>query len=210
MPILKRGFTPTPKMILAPVIFSLEYLKDKIKFVYDNFSLFPVRRKKSRTSLVWGFTLIELLVVIAVIGILSGTVLVSLNNARKMAKDARIKSELRSMYNVLNLGFDGNTYPDIVSTTYRSPTLYYGSLFLTSPNYEGLKFLSDDIKKQSFSGDIIYNVRSIDVGLPVTSYALHVRLNSSTTQYACIDSTGKAALVDSGETWKAFCTPQSL
>lgn len=41
-----------------------------------------------------GFTLIELLVVIAIIGILSATVLVSLNTAREKANVAAIKSQM--------------------------------------------------------------------------------------------------------------------
>jgi len=44
-----------------------------------------------------GFTLIELLVVIAIIGILSGTVIVSMSGAQSTAKDSRIKSALGQM-----------------------------------------------------------------------------------------------------------------
>ena len=62
-----------------------------------------------------GFTLIELLVVIAIIGILSGTVIVSMSGAQDSAKNARIKSgmdQLRSaaeVYRLLNSGYGDNT-----------------------------------------------------------------------------------------------------
>ena len=44
-----------------------------------------------------GFTLIELLVVIAIIGILSGTVIVSMSGTQESAKDSRINSALGQM-----------------------------------------------------------------------------------------------------------------
>lgn len=59
-----------------------------------------------------GFTLIELLVVISIIGLLASVVLVSLNGARKKARDIARKSTLRQIASALELYFSNyNTYP---------------------------------------------------------------------------------------------------
>ena len=62
-----------------------------------------------------GFTLIELLVVIAIIGILSGTVIVSMSGAQSTAKDSRIKSglgQLRTAAEVYKYGDGLGEYTD--------------------------------------------------------------------------------------------------
>ncbi|MBI2462833.1 MAG: type II secretion system protein [Candidatus Spechtbacteria bacterium] len=59
-----------------------------------------------------GFTLIELLVVISIIGILAGVVLVSLNGARRSARDTKRVSDMKSTQLALELYYaTNNKYP---------------------------------------------------------------------------------------------------
>lgn len=55
-----------------------------------------------------GFTLIELLVVIAIIGILSGIVVVGLNDARVSARDARRIADIKNIQVALSLYYNDN------------------------------------------------------------------------------------------------------
>lgn len=55
-----------------------------------------------------GFTLIELLVVIAIIGLLSVMAVVSFNNAREKARDARRVGDLKQLNNAMQLYIESN------------------------------------------------------------------------------------------------------
>lgn len=60
-----------------------------------------------------GFTLIEMLVVVTIIGLLSSTILVGLDNARRRARDARRIVDLRQIQNGLESFYSSKrTYPD--------------------------------------------------------------------------------------------------
>ena len=122
-----------------------------------------------------GFTLIELLVVIAIIGILSGTVIVSMSGAQNSAKDARIKSgmdQLRSaaeVYRLLN-GTYGNGTANFTTTG------------------DGL-LIREDIRSEANGS------RTFSVGTPTaTTYCMTITLNG--TGSYCMDSTGKVGSSD--------------
>jgi len=67
---------------------------------------------KMHTKKLSGFTLIELLVVISIIGILSTLAVVSLNNARAKARDAKRVSDMKQVQTALELFLsDRNGYP---------------------------------------------------------------------------------------------------
>ena len=115
-----------------------------------------------------GFTLIELLVVIAIIGILSGTVIVSMSGAQDSAKNARIQAgmdQLRSVAEVYRLlkGTYGNDATTNFTTT-----------------GDGL-LIKNDIA--AAGGDLT-------VKPSATAYCMSSKLNGS-SDFICMDSKGK-------------------
>jgi len=113
-----------------------------------------------------GFTLIELLVVIAIIGILSGTVIVSMSGAQDSAKNARIEAgmdQLRSAAEVYRL----------LKGTY---------VGFTTTEGDGLLI----------KNDIVAAGGTFSIGTPTaTAYCMSSKLNGSSVVYLCMDSTGK-------------------
>jgi len=112
-----------------------------------------------------GFTLIELLVVIAIIGILSGTVVVSMSGAQGSAKDARIKSAMDQLRSVAELW------------RISQPTMTY----IGFPTSADGALLVADITLQS-PGTFAHNAT-------ITAYCMSAELNGG--GHLCMDSTGK-------------------
>ena len=124
-----------------------------------------------------GFTLIELLVVIAIIGILSGTVIVSMSGAQDSAKNARIEAgmdQLRSVAEVYRLlkGTYGNDATNFTTTG------------------DGL-LISGDITAAGGS-------LTVNVSTDGTAYCMSSPLNGTDAGFICMDSKGKVGTKDCG------------
>jgi len=117
-----------------------------------------------------GFTLIELLVVIAIIGILSGTVIVSMSGAQDSAKNARIEAGMDQLRSAAEV--------------YR---LLKGTYVGFTTEGDGL-LIKNDIA--AAGGDLTVNPSA-------TAYCMSSKLNGS-SDFICMDSKGKVGTKDCG------------
>ena len=123
-----------------------------------------------------GFTLIELLVVIAIIGILSGTVIVSMSGAQDSAKNARIQAgmdQLRSAAEVYRL-LHNNKYGE-GSTNFANAVGGDGSL------------IKQDIESNLPATEKL----TVNVDTNGTVYCMSSPLNGTGAGSICMDSKGK-------------------
>jgi len=143
-----------------------------------------------------GFTLIELLVVIAIIGILASIVLVSLNSARNKGKDARVISDIQQIRTALNAGYNGIGYPDLKNNANTGSTVTGNATCTTNgwnnagPQGATINALMSDACAQ-YGGAAVVMITNNTAGDVIGNFALYGRLPSS-TNYFCIDSTGRA------------------
>lgn len=130
--------------------------------------------KYSKKEVNRGFTLIELLVVIAIVGILSSIVLVSLNQARSKADDARIKQQLSNIRSSAANYYDSN-----------------GDSFGTATDCTEGMFADTASGVAALVASSSYSVMTTLVcEANPTAYA--VAANLATSSWWCIDSAGAA------------------
>jgi prepilin-type N-terminal cleavage/methylation domain-containing protein len=126
-----------------------------------------------------GFTLIELLVVIAIIGILASVVLASLNSARDKGADAAIKSNLNNARAQAELYYDDHS---------RS----YASLCSAGINTMTAGAASAGSWTVVNTATVAGTASTVICHDSAGAWAVAAPLKSTSGQYYCVDSTGKA------------------
>lgn len=131
------------------------------------------------------FTLIELLVVIAIIGVLSATVLVSLNAARTKGGDAAVKGNLSNARTQAELFYSvsSDSFANVCANTTVSNVKSIYSMVLAAAQAAGLS---------SFSRDTIGTTANAVCNDIATGWAAQVPLKSP-AGVMCVDSNGTSA-----------------
>lgn len=140
-----------------------------------------------------GFTLIELLVVIAIIGILSATVLASLNAARSKGKDAAVKDNMRSFTTQASIYY--TTYG-----TYGSPLMMNagnGYVFTYSGACSTSVFTCDQTSVNIMNSVLqsSYGTGVVKLGISPDGQTYSISSQISSGSYWCVDSSGNARVI---------------
>jgi prepilin-type N-terminal cleavage/methylation domain-containing protein len=122
-----------------------------------------------------GFTLIELLVVIAIIGILSGTVIVSMSGVQSTAKDARIKSGIGQLRII------GETYKHGVGLGYS----------YVDPDDGAKNFINNTDQATQLIAEVnAQGGTAVVTFITDDKWCASKQLTSDASQYACVDYRG--------------------
>jgi prepilin-type N-terminal cleavage/methylation domain-containing protein len=127
-----------------------------------------------------GVTLIELLTVIVIIGILASVVLVSLDLARKRARDSTVQRQMSELRNIAEASFDWQDGYERLENMVGDDTT----------ELEKIKsyILEVGTEETEYDGDIF----DIKFSTDDKNYCAWARFISEPTEIFCVDSSGRA------------------